>query len=310
VATGKELHLLVAHEREVESLAFSPDGKILASGGRTGPIRFWDVATGESIRQTEKNLGWVVGVTFSPDGKLLASGGTARTVHLWEVATGKERWQAAGHGDDTVGFCFSTDGRRLISGSADTTALVWDITGRLQDNRLPVIQLSADNLESLWKEITGEDAIQAHRSMWTMISAPEAAVAFLKKQLQPVSPVGADQIAKFIANLDSDSFVTRERAMTELEKISDLAEVALRRVLDGQPTPEVQNRVTRLLDQLQGTAHSRQHLGQIRGLEILGHIGTPEALQFIKTLAGGAPEALLTKQAKADLERLEGLRRH
>jgi hypothetical protein len=60
-----------------------------------------------------------------------------------------------------------------------------------------------------------------------------------------------------------------------------------------------------LLDQLQGTAHSRQRLAQIRGLEILGQIGTPEALGVIRALAGGASEASLTKQAKADLERLE-----
>ncbi len=141
--------------------------------------------------------------------------------------------------------------------------------------------------------------------MWTMISAPEASMAFLKKQLPPVPPVDARQIDKLIATLDSDSFVTRERATTELEKISDLAEAALRKVLEGQPTPEVQSRVSRLLDQVQGTAHSRQRLGQIRSLEILGQIGTREALDVMKTLAAGAPDASLTKQAKADLERLQ-----
>jgi hypothetical protein len=315
VGTGKELHLMVANEREVESLVFSPDGKTLVSGGRSGPIRFWDVATGEAIRQTEKNLGWVVGLTFSPDGKLLASGGSPRTVHLWEVATGKERWHAEGHGDDAVGFCFSADGRKLVSGSGDTTALVWDITGGLKDNlaairngtqpgRLQTIQLSADKLDSLWKEVTGEDAVQAHRSMWTMIGTPEASVEFLKKKLQPVSSADARQIAKLIADLDNDNFVIRERAMNELEDIADLAETALRRILEGQPTPEVHDRVIHLLDQLQGTAHSPKRLGQLRGLEILGQIGSPDALQLIKTLAGGAPEASLTKQAKADLERL------
>ena len=92
--------------------------------------------------------------------------------------------------------------------------------------------------------------------------------------------------------------------MTELEKVSDLAEAALRRTLEGHPSAEVQQRASRLLDQVQGTAPSRQRLGQIRGLEILGQIGTPEALQVMKGLAGGAPEASLTKQAKADLERL------
>jgi hypothetical protein len=253
---------------------------------------------------------------LSPDGKLLASGGTAHTVHLWEVATGRERCRLEGHADDAVGFCFAPDGRRLFSGSGDTTALVWGVTGRLQDRfaatqtgalssgRLQAIQLSADNLESLWKEVTGEDALQAHCALWTMICAPEPSVAFLKKQLQPVAAVGPQRIAQLIANLDSDDFVARERAMTELEKVSDLAEAALRRTLEGHRSAEVQQRISRLLDQVQGTAPSRQRLGQIRGLEILGQIGTPEALQVMKSLADGAPEASLTKQAKADLERL------
>jgi DNA-binding phage protein len=170
--------------------------------------------------------------------------------------------------------------------------------------------LSAENLESLWKEVTGEDGLQAHRAMWTMISAPEATVTFLKNFLQPVPSVDARQIAKLIANLDSDNFVARERAMTELEKITDLAETALRKVLDGQPTPEVQNRVSRLLEQVQGTIHSRQRLGQIRGLEILVQIGTPQALEVMKALAAGAPDASLTKQAKADWERLQRLDGH
>jgi hypothetical protein len=317
VASGKEMHLLVGQEHEVESVAFSPDGKLLASGGRSGPIRFWNVATGEIVRQTEQNLGWVVGLAFSPDGKLLASGGTARTAHVWEVGTGKERCRLEGHADDAVGFCFTSDGRWLISGSGDTTALVWDVTGRLLESlaatrsgalssgRLHSIQLSADNLEALWKEVTGEDTRQAHRALWTMISAPQATVAFLKKQLQPVTAVSPRQIAQLVANLDSDDFVMRERAMNELEKVSDLAEPMLRRVVEGRSSAEVQHRVARLLDQLQGTAHSRQRLAQIRGLEILGQIGTPEALGVIRALAAGAPEASLTKQAKADLERLE-----
>ena len=129
-------------------------------------------------------------------------------------------------------------------------------------------------------------------------------MTFLKKQLHPVAAVGLQRVTQLIANLDSDDFVARERAMTELEKVSDLAEAALRLALEGHPSAEVQQRISRLLDQVQGTVHSRQRLGQIRGLEILGQIGTPEALQLIKSLAGGAAEASLTKQAKADLERL------
>jgi WD40 repeat protein len=110
-------------------MAFSPDGQLLAMGGRDGLLRLWDV-----VREAPRGLPlrghtWEVGgVAFSPDGQTLASGSDDWNVRLWDVATGQPRGGArTGHTDRVSGIAFSPDGRTLASASADGTVRLWDV---------------------------------------------------------------------------------------------------------------------------------------------------------------------------------------
>ena len=83
--------------RAVFSVAYSPDGKTLASGSADNTIKLWDVATGKNIITLRGHTNSIDSVTFSPDGKTLASGSWDNTIKLWDVASGKNTATINGH---------------------------------------------------------------------------------------------------------------------------------------------------------------------------------------------------------------------
>ena len=116
---------LQGHTQPVQSVAFSPDGKTIASGSRDMTIKLWDVATGKERATLMGHSNYVV---FSPDSKSLASfGGSDMTVKLWDVSTGKERATFRGHTRPLYGLAFSPDGKTIASGSFDNTVKLWDM---------------------------------------------------------------------------------------------------------------------------------------------------------------------------------------
>jgi WD40 repeat protein len=117
---------LSGHQREVYSVAFSPDGHLLASGSGDNTIKLWEVASG-ALRQTLGGHQYMVeSVAFSPDGRRLASGSEDGTIKLWDVAKGTLKQTLSGHSNWVLSVAFSPDGRLLASGSMDKTIKLWD----------------------------------------------------------------------------------------------------------------------------------------------------------------------------------------
>jgi WD40 repeat protein len=121
-----QLRTLQGHIGEVQHVAFSPDGKYLASAGGDRTVKLWDVATSQAIRTLEGHTDTVLRVAFSPDGKHLASASGDRTVKVWDTATGQHIRTLRGHPASVNAIAFSPDGN--LASASDRTVIVWEAT--------------------------------------------------------------------------------------------------------------------------------------------------------------------------------------
>jgi hypothetical protein len=167
----------------------------------------------------------------------------------------------------------------------------------------PVRKRAAREFEILWGDLTGPDAVKAHCAIWALVEAPGQALPLLKKHLKPATAADAKRIAALIADLDDDRFGVRQRASKELAKLGEEAREALQKTLKEQPSVEVQRRAQALLSKPQAVV-TPEHVKYLRALEVLEQIGTADARQVLKALAKGAPDTLLTREAKACLDHL------
>jgi WD40 repeat protein len=309
-ATGTEKHKWTV--ARYGPIAFSPDGRTLMGG--TGDYHLpagtkertfhrWDVVTGEDRPFVAAQHARVDAVTISPDGRVLAWGDTDGIITLWDLATERVRRRLQGHHSYVRSLAFSPDGKSLASGSSDTTALVWDVTGRPAAAQSDL--LAAERLPALWADLASVDAAQAFDAIGILTASPEQTGPMLKDKLHPApAPADRQQLARLIADLDSEQFAVRQKATEQLRKLGERAEPALQDALNGQLTLEARKRIEELLKVLQDVSASPERLRELRAVEVLEHIGTADARQVLQTLAKGAAEARLTREAKASLERL------
>jgi transcriptional regulator with XRE-family HTH domain len=119
--------VLTSHAGAVHTVAFSPDGKTLATGSDAGTILLWDMATHRQITALTGPAGPVTSVAFNPDGTTLATGTTDDKVRLWDVATHRQITALTGPAGPVTSVAFSPDGTILAAGSDDGAVRLWEV---------------------------------------------------------------------------------------------------------------------------------------------------------------------------------------
>ena len=128
LADGKKSAFQGGHESWVFSLAFSPSGKTLYSGGGEGRVVSWETAatSPKPMRTIEAHKGWVRAIAVSPDGKSLATGGNDRIVRVWDTSTGKLVRELSGHAGHIYSLEYHSSGKSLLSGDLLGVIREWD----------------------------------------------------------------------------------------------------------------------------------------------------------------------------------------
>jgi WD40 repeat protein/beta-lactamase regulating signal transducer with metallopeptidase domain len=331
-ATGKQLRKIESGQ-PIASFAFSPDGRSLAAENVDRTVTLWEVATCKPRAQFGKmapgrprqgggglvvtldgfagDLGGAggpsgpVGLTFSPDGRALAVRGPDLAIHLWDVTAGKEIGQLKGHAGSIATVAFAPNGKALASGATDTTILLWGAAGALKNLSKPkAVVLEDKEVQSLWGDLADKDATRARQSLHKLAAGARQAVPFLGKQLKPAARVDPRKLSGWIEDLESKKLPVRRMAYANLLKVGEQSVPALQKVLASKPPLETRRRAEELVDRLTGGTLTTEQIRFVRAVEALEQMGTPEALRLLRTLAGGAPGTLPTREAQAALDRL------
>jgi RNA polymerase sigma factor (sigma-70 family) len=304
MASGKEKHTLNGHWAYILDMAFSPDGRWLATtngdiGSTPNENRcfVWDAATGKKVAAMPDGLSkGASAIAFSRDGRFLAAALPDGAIRLWEVATWTKRNEYKGHRDRPTALTFTPAGQ-LLSGSLDTTVLAWDI-------RPPRVAVSVP-LERAWNDLAAREAGVSFQSEGRFLAAPAETVKLFAEKVKPVEALDPKRIRRLLADLDSEVFAVREAASKALLGLDEQAIPYLAEALKGPKSLEFRLRANRILEQKRRAAITSEQLRQIRAVTVLEWVGDGASKQLLKRWAGGPAGALLTVEASAALKRLE-----
>jgi RNA polymerase sigma factor (sigma-70 family) len=316
VATGKEFCKVgLPKETMPGSAAISPDGRSLAIDQGNGSVVMYEVLTGKErcrfgrahpvesvpyVQPLRPFLAGSVSLRFSPNGLRLAHL-EGSVIRVWDSVSGEDLGKIDGHGGLLTTFAFAPNGKTLTTGGTDTTCVVWDFRVNAPTPR--AVELPARKLEEAWKNLEGESD-KAFQALVALTASPDGAVPFLAERLAPPR-IDVKQIETLIADLDSDEFAVRKKAIDELTKMDRLAVPALKKALANNPSAEVARQSAELLTRAHELPLTKKEVRILRAIEVLERMaGEKEALQLLRSLAKGPEGATATEAAQGALRRL------
>jgi hypothetical protein len=235
------------------------------------------------------------------------------SIYLIDPIAGKKLRRLKIDSRNVTCLAISRDGKYVAAGSDDTTVLIWDIADL---TRSPVpVRLSDQELDDAWGKLRSDSAETAHHAIGRLSQASDQSVAYLKTKLQRVPVVPEERVERLVKQLNSKLFAEREQATQELSRLEDVTEIALLDIVKSPPSLETKRRAEDLLRHLRERRAkgpfplSGELLRDVRAVEALERIGTPEAERLLKHLASGSPPAIVTRMADDAHDRLQSLRK-
>ncbi len=200
-----ESRALEGYESAIWTLAFSPDGKWLATASEDG-VGLWNVQNPREIKFLEGHTGARNTLAFSPDGKWLAIGLSDKTVRLWNVQNPKEVKVLEGHGERIQTLAFSRDGKWLATGSEDKTARLWNVQNaeevKILTGHKRIIQTLAFSPDGKWLATGSWDKTAC---LWNLQNAEE--VKILKGHKRTIITLAFSPDGKWLATGSHDNTV-------------------------------------------------------------------------------------------------------
>lgn len=308
LATGQSRHVLAIATGHVvqainypASIQFTPEGRHLAVVTTDHVIQVYPLGAKkpafEVVVRPETMM--PLALAFAPRGDLFAAA-CGEDVRVWDM-TGAPRGILRGHRGQVSALAFADDGRTLASASMDGTGLVWDLSHLKRVKSGPEAGLAE---AAVWDDLAAEDPGRAYAAMTYLQARPTLAVGLLSRHLRPTTPLPAATISKLLRELDSDDAKTRRAALASLAALDLQIEGQLVRARDTTSSAEVKRAIGKLLVQLEGATLVPSRLREVRAVEVLETIATPEARALLTHWAKGA-DGRLAREAKEALARLK-----
>jgi WD40 repeat protein len=285
---------------KIGCLGFGPAGKLIAVGDDKG-VHLWDAATRKkttTLTGLEKSASRLA---FSLDGRTLAAlAGDGASLLVWDLGRNAPRCQVRHGLGAVVALAVSPDGKALaLASKGDKGVFLAKTAARELSARGTPVDFSDMELAELWDDLANPDATKADAAWRKLGEAGDHTVPFLREKTRPIAVPRVDmsQIEKWVADLDSPKYPTRERATRELLGAGELAVVPIQKMLEKNPSGEAKNRAALVLKKIEQPVRSPDRLRVLEAIDLLERLRTAPAVALLEEIGRDALIGQIRREA-------------